>query len=455
MSNLMRSVSGLRGIVGKDLTEEVVRRYAGAFGSFLRSRGGHKVALARDSRASGPLFARAAAEALAASGVNVVDLGMVPTPTAQMAVEVGELAGGIVVTASHNPVEWNALKFMGPGGRFLSKQEAAEFFRLVDAPPARTAAKDIARGAVTSDAGAVDRHLDRLFSLPWLDLAPIRARHYAVALDCVRGAGATVMPKLLERLGCTVHTINLEPDGKFPREPEPIPEHLGELGELVRRTKADIGIAVDPDVDRCALVDETGAPIGEDYTLAFAVRAVLSRRQGAVVANLSTSLVVDDAARAFGQSVDRSPVGEANVVERMLKTGAVVGGEGNGGVILPAVHLGRDAPVGTALALLLLTDSGLTVSDIVNSSPRYAIVKTKVARPEGSLDAWYAALRRSLPGSSADVQDGLRLATADRWIHVRPSGTEPVVRIIAEAPSRALAEELIGRGRRALEEARG
>jgi phosphomannomutase len=212
---------------------------------------------------------------------------------------------------------------------------------------------------------------------------------------------------------------------------------------------------VDPDVDRCALVDETGAPIGEDYTLAFAVRTVLSRRAGAVVANLSTSLVVDDAAKAFGRTVERAPVGEANVVERMLKSGAVVGGEGNGGVILPAVHLGRDAPVGTALALLLLADSGLTVSDIVNSSPRYAIVKTKVARPKGSLDAWYAALKRSLPGSSADEQDGLRLATADRWIHVRPSGTEPVVRIIAEAPSRALAEDLIGRGRSALEVARG
>lgn len=454
-TQLMRSVSGLRGIVGKDLTEEVVRRYAGAFGSFLRSRGGHQVVLARDSRASGPMFAKAAAESLAASGVNVVDLGMVPTPTAQMAVEVGELAGGIVVTASHNPVEWNALKFMGPGGRFLSKQEAAEFFALVDAPTgAKAAAKDAARGKVTTDSGAVDRHLDRLFSLPWLDLSPIRARRYTVALDCVRGAGATVMPKLLERLGCKVHTINLEPDGKFPREPEPIPEHLGELGELVKRTKADIGIAVDPDVDRCALVDETGAPIGEDYTLAFAVRAVLSRREGAVVANLSTSLVVDDAAKAFGGKVDRAPVGEANVVERMLKAGAVVGGEGNGGVILPAVHLGRDAPVGAALALLLLADSGLKVSDIVNSSPRYAIVKTKVARPRGALDAWYAALRKALPGATADEQDGLRLALADRWIHVRPSGTEPVVRIIAEAPGRAMAEELIGRGNSALELAR-
>ena len=453
MSNLMRSVSGLRGIVGEDLTEDVVRRYAGAFGAFLRGRGGHQVALARDSRRSGPAFARAAAEALAGSGMNVVDLGMVPTPTAQMAVETAGLAGGIIVTASHNPVEWNALKFMGPGGRFLSRQEASEFFALVDAP-ARGAATDAAHGAITTDEGAVERHLDRLFSLPWLDLAPVRARRYTVALDCVRGAGATVMPRLLERLGCAMHAIHLEPDGQFPREPEPIPEHLGELGDLVRRTRADIGIAVDPDVDRCAIVDETGAPIGEDYTLAFAVRAVLSRMRGGVVANLSTSLVVDDAARAFGGSVERAPVGEANVVERMLAVGAVVGGEGNGGVILPAVHLGRDAPVGTALALVLLSDSGLKVSDVVNSAPRYAIVKAKVARPEGALEPWYETLRRALPGAAADGQDGLRLATADRWIHVRPSGTEPVVRIIAEAPTRRAAEDLIERGKRALEEAR-
>jgi len=444
-------VWGQRGGLGRVQSGEVVRRYAGAFGAFLRSRGGRAVVLARDSRQSGPAFAAAAAESLAASGVDVIDLGMVPTPTAQMAVETGGLAGGIVVTASHNPVEWNALKFMGPGGRFLTKSEAGAFFALVDGDAPLPAAPS--RGTVTLDAGAVDRHLERLFALPWLDLSTVKARRFTVALDCVRGAGATAMPKLFEALGCLVHAINLEPDGRFPREPEPIPEHLGELGALVRETRADIGIAVDPDVDRCAIVDERGEPIGEDYTLAFAVRAVLARKRGPVVTNLSTSLVVDDAARAFGQTVDRSPVGEANVVERMSARGAVVGGEGNGGVILPDVHLGRDAPVAAALALALLADSGATVSGIVNSAPRYAIVKAKVARPAGSLEPWYASLREMVPGAGADLQDGLRLATADRWIHVRPSGTEPVVRIIAEAPTRAAAQELIRRGESALEEA--
>ena len=447
----MRSVSGLRGIVGEDITDDVVRRYAGAFGAFLRSRGGKVVALARDSRQSGPRFAAVAAQALAESGIDVMDLGMAPTPTAQMAVETGNLAGGIIVTASHNPVEWNALKFMGPGGKFLSKADAASFFEIVDS--GKPIERASASGSITPDMGGVERHLARLYELPWLDVGKIKTARFTVALDCVRGAGATVMPKLLEDLGCTVHAINLEPDGRFPREPEPIPEHLGELGEFVRSTKADIGIAVDPDVDRCALVDEKGRPIGEDYTLAFAARAVLPRLPGAVVTNLSTSLVVDDAAKANGSKVERAPVGEANVVERMAALKAVIGGEGNGGVILPAVHAGRDAPIAATLALMLLADAGKPVSQIVDSAPRYAIVKAKLARPSGSLEAWYDRLRAKLPDATADTQDGLRLASSDRWIHVRPSGTEPVVRIIAEAPTQSLAEDLITRGRAALHEA--
>jgi len=443
----MRSVSGLRGIVGEDLVPAVVERYGAAFGAFVAARGGKTVALARDSRQSGPAFAAAASAGLRRAGVDVVDLGMVPTPTAQLAVELMRLDGGIVVTASHNPVEWNALKFIGAGGRFLGKDDADAFFALVDAgaAPAGTRA-----GGERREDGAVRAHLDRVLALPRLDLGAVRARRFRVALDCVRGAGATVMPALLEALGCEMHGINLEPDGRFPREPEPIPEHLGELGDLVRRTGADIGLAVDPDVDRLALVDETGRPIGEDYTLAFAVRTVLARRKGPVVTNLSTSLVVDDAARAFGVAVERAPVGEANVVTRMAAAGAVVGGEGNGGVILPDVHLGRDAPVAATLALALLAAARTPVSAIVNSAPRYTILKAKIPRPDGSLEPAYAALAAAVRGAAADRQDGLRLALADRWVHLRPSGTEPVVRIIAEAPSRGEAAELIERGRAAL-----
>jgi len=445
----MRSVSGLRGIVGEDLVPAVVTRYAEAFGAYVASRGGRAVALARDSRQSGPSFVAAAAQGLLAAGVDVVDLGMVPTPTAQLAVETvdGGLGGGIVVTASHNPVEWNALKFVGPGGRFLDKAEAERFFALVDAGGSHAAARS---GTRRADDGAVRRHLERVLALPWLDLGAIRRRRFRVALDCVRGAGATIMPPLLDALGCEVVAINLEPDGRFPREPEPIPEHLGELGALVRERGSDVGIAVDPDVDRLALVDETGRPIGEDYTLAFAVRAVLAQRRGPVVTNLSTSLVVDDAAREAGGSVERAPVGEANVVERMAARGAVIGGEGNGGVILPEVHLGRDAPVAATLALALLAGRAVTVSALVDSAPRYTIVKAKVPRPSGSLERCYAALSAVLKGAAEDRQDGLRLAFADRWVHVRPSGTEPVVRVIAEGPSREAAERLVEQGTAAL-----
>jgi len=447
----MRSVSGLRGIVGADLVPAVVERYGAAFGAFVAARGGRTVALARDSRQSGPAFVAAASAGLRRAGVDVVNLGMVPTPTAQLAVELMRLDGGIVVTASHNPVEWNALKFIGKGGRFLGKPDVESFFALVDAgrevPGARA-------GAERGDDGAVRAHLDRVLGLAWLDLAAVRRRRFRVALDCVRGAGVTIMPALLEALGCEVHGIHLEPDGRFPREPEPIPEHLGELGELVRRTRSDLGLAVDPDVDRLALVDETGRPIGEDYTLAFAVRTALAHRKGPVVTNLSTSLVVDDAAREYGVAVERAPVGEANVVERMAAAGAVVGGEGNGGVILPEVHLGRDAPVAATLALSLLAARGGPVSATVNSAPRYTILKAKIPRPAGSLEPAYAALAAAVPGASEDRQDGLRLALADRWVHLRPSGTEPVVRIIAEAPSRAEAEALIARGRAALTEGR-
>jgi len=445
----MRSVSGLRGIVGADLVPSVVERYGAAFGTFVRGRGGHTVALARDSRESGPAFLAAASAGLRGAGADVVNLGMVPTPTAQLAVELMRLDGGIVVTASHNPVEWNALKFIGSGGRFLAKPDVEALFALADAGGSVAQA---GTGGERREEGAVRAHLDRVLGLSWLDLAAVRRRRFRVALDCVRGAGSAIMPALLEALGCEVHGIHLEPDGRFPREPEPIPEHLGELGELVRRTRSDLGLAVDPDVDRLALVDEAGRPIGEDYTLAFAVRAALAHRKGPVVTNLSTSLVVDDAARAFGVAVERAPVGEANVVERMAAAGAVIGGEGNGGVILPEVHLGRDAPVAATLALALLAARGTPVSALVNSAPRYTIVKTKIPRPAGPLEPAYAALAASVPGASEDRQDGLRLALADRWVHVRPSGTEPVVRIIAEAPSRAEAEALIERGRSALSE---
>lgn len=309
-------------------------------------------------------------------------------------------------------------------------------------------------GEVREDAGAIDRHLDAIVALPMIDVTAIRRRGFHVALDCVRGAGATAMLPLLERLGCRVTGINLEADGRFPRAPEPVPENLGELGRLVRTSGADIGLAVDPDVDRLALVDETGTPIGEDYTLAFAIRAVLGRRSSStqppvVVMNLSTSLVVEDAARAAGARVIRAPVGEANVARAIRDQGAVIGGEGNGGVMLPALHIGRDAPLGVALILHLLAANGVRVSEVVAASPRYTIVKAKGPRgPE--LRPLYDRLRQRFADGAADERDGLRLSWPDRWLHVRPSGTEPIVRLIAEAPSGDAAEALVAAARELL-----
>jgi phosphomannomutase len=452
---LMVGVSGIRGIVGKDLTDEVVGRYARAFGLWAKGRK-PVVVVGRDARESGPAFERAVVDGLGSVGCAVVKVGLVPTPTVQLAVEHHAAGGGIAITASHNPIEWNALKFIGPDGIFLDGADGARVLELVGeggGGGGRT-------GKVTTDEGAVERHLDAVLKLPAVDVEWIRKRKFTVALDAVRGAGGPVMRALLERLGCEVAGINLETDGRFPRSPEPVPENLGGLSTLVRRAGAALGIAVDPDVDRLAIVDESGTPIGEDYTLAFAVRAVLGgkREMGngkrVVVCNLSTSLVVEDAARECGAEVVRTPVGEVHVARAILRLKAVIGGEGNGGVMYPALHAGRDAPVAAGLLLTLLARSGKRVSELVAAAPRYTIVKAKVERGAGSreqgLTRVYAELQRRFPDARADTQDGLRLAWRDRWLHVRPSNTEPIIRLIAEAPSGADggAQELVDEARR-------
>jgi len=450
---LMVGVSGIRGIVGKDLTEEIVGRYARALGLWARERK-PLVVVGRDARESGPAFERAVVDGLVSVGCSVVTVGLVPTPTVQLAVEHHVAGGGIAITASHNPIEWNALKFIGPDGIFLDEADGARVQKLVGEDGGGRGRT----GKVTTDDGAVERHLDAVLKLPAVDVERIRKRKFTVALDAVRGAGGPVMRALLERLGCEVTGINLETDGRFPRPPEPVPENLGGLSTLVTRVGAALGIAVDPDVDRLAIVDENGVPIGEDYTLAFAVRAVLGRNRDTgsgkrvVVCNLSTSLVVEDAARECGADVVRTPVGEVHVARALLRLGAVIGGEGNGGVMYPALHAGRDAPVAAALLLTLLARDGRRVSEVVAAAPRYAIVKAKMERgtrnAERGLEDVYATLRKRFPEASADTQDGLRLAWRDRWLHVRPSNTEPIIRLIAEAPSGAGAQELVDEARR-------
>jgi phosphomannomutase len=448
-SALMISVSGIRGRVGFGLSPEVVARYAAGFGAWAlrtrETRDAQTVVLGRDSRVSGPLFHQVARAALESVGASVIDVGLTTTPTLQMAVEHHHAAGGLCITASHNPIEWNALKCVGPAGLFLNAEEGAAMRAVIDGGIPYAQWDHL--GTTRFDPDAIARHLQSVLDLPFVDVPAIRARGFRVAYDACRGAGGAIIPRLLEQLGCEIHAINLETDGKFPRPPEPIPENLGDLERLVKDTGAQIGFATDPDVDRLAVVSDDGRAIGEDYTLAFACRVVLRHRKGHVVTNLSTSRVVDDAAAEYGQRVIRAPVGEVNVALRIVEERAAIGGEGNGGVILPELHLGRDAPLGVALLLQMLLEDPRPVSRIVADAPRYAIIKDKLARPNAPLDTVYAALRAAFPGAEVDVQDGLRLGWRDRWVHVRPSGTEPVVRVIAEAPTHADAQKLVDGGR--------
>jgi len=460
MSNtLMVGVSGIRGIVGTDLTPENVARYAAAFGVWAKNgkrevgRGKRAlIVVGRDARTSGPMLQAAAVAGLQSVGVDIVDIGLTTTPTIQLAVEHHRARGGIILTASHNPIEWNALKFVGADGIFLDTEDGARV-RDLAAGDSLPRADWSGLGQVLEDDASITRHLDAILKLKAIDVRAIKKRRFRVALDCVRGAGGAIMPELLERLGCKVVAINLETDGRFPRPPEPIPANLTALGKLVRSQKADLGVAVDPDVDRLAVVDERGRAIGEDYTLAFAVRALLGKRQagrgkrGPVVVNLSTSLVVDDAARDGGAEVLRAPVGEAHVARMILGTRSPIGGEGNGGVMYPALHAGRDAPLAAALVLALLARVKRKVSEIVAAHPQYVIVKGKVPRG-AALDRVYRALQSRYPDAGVNTDDGLRLAWKDRWLHVRPSNTEPIIRLIAEAPTGADAELLVEEGRR-------
>ncbi|MDB4886429.1 MAG: Phosphoglucosamine mutase, archaeal-related protein [Gemmatimonadetes bacterium] len=451
---LMVSVSGIRGRVAEALTPEVVARYAAAFGAWSIAQGtSRQIVVGRDSRVSGPMFHRIVVGTLQLVGADVIDIGLTTTPGCQLSVEHHHAAGGLMLSASHNPIEWNALKLIGSSGLFLEAGQGLAMRALLDTGIPYATWQDI--GSVTDDPDAARRHLQAVVGIPYVDVAAIRARKFKVALDCVRGAGATIMPMLLEHLGCEVVAINMEPDGRFPREPEPIPENLHELERLVKDSGADIGFAVDPDVDRLALVADGGRAIGEDFTLALAARVVLRHRKGPLVTNLSTSLVVEDAAREAGAEIVRAPVGEVNVAVRMRELRAPIGGEGNGGVILPEVHLGRDAPIGAALLLQLLVEEGRSLSALVASLPRYVIVKDKLDRPNASLDTVYGALTQAFPDAVADTQDGLRLAWPDRWVHVRPSGTEPIVRVIAEAPDEAGARELVRRSRVPLDALKG
>jgi phosphomannomutase len=429
----MAGVSGVRGILGRGLDAAVAAAHASAF---ARMQGEGPIVVGRDPRAGGELLLEAVREGLTSAGRTVIDLGIVPTPTLIMNTALLEAAGGIMITASHNPVEWNGLKFADPAGRYLTPEASQTLFDLVTSGSTEEA--NAGPGAVVTDALSGRRHADRVVAATGVDMEAVSRADFTVVVDGVNGAGSWLIPEFLEEHGVTVHRLYCEPDGSFPRAAEPLPSALVDLGETVVETGADLGLGLDPDGDRLALVGPDGAAAGEESTLALAARRVLSMTSGPVVTNLSTSRMLDDVCEAAGVSLIRTPVGEINVVEGMLSCSAVIGGEGNGGVIHPEVVLGRDALTASALLLSAMAGDGVDYPTLRASIPSYAMRKERYAMPAGGVEQLRDHLpsaATSFPDAQIDERDGLRMEWKDRWVHVRPSNTEPIVRVISEAPS--------------------
>jgi phosphomannomutase len=429
-SQLLFSVAGARGIVGKTIDADVVTRLTLAYCSILPAGA---VVVGRDTRPSGESFANSVIGAVTSTGRDIIDVGIATTPTVEIVTERTDAVAGIIVTASHNPIEWNALKFLDHRGIFITKDVGTKLHaayqanRFLSADGTRT-------GKITNYKTAAREHIDLILALDVIDVTAIRRKKFTVVLDCINGAGSVIAPQLLEGLGARVIPLNCVPDGNFYRDPEPRPENLRDLADAVKKSSAQLGLATDPDADRLALVDENGNAISEEYTLALATDIVLEKHRGPVVVNLSTSAWIDHVAQTHGVAVYRTPVGEAHVVDKMLTQGAVVGGEGNGGVIYPALHAGRDAMLGMALILQLLAARDATVSDVVGTYPPLMISKDKVAlRGAFAPNRISDALRPSNP-VTLDTQDGVKATFADGWIHLRVSNTEGIVRVIAEGP---------------------
>jgi phosphomannomutase len=443
----MISISGVRGVVGPALNAEVVCSMAAAFGTWAPPG---SIVVGRDSRVSGPVLRHAVVAGLLSTGHDVIDLGIATTPTTEILVTTHGAAGGVIITASHNPEPWNALKLLARTGLFLSAEEGAAVMDIWRQERAQHRAWD-ALGTLSEDTAAAEVHIRSILDLPWLDRERLAARRPHVVLDCANGAGGVVAPELLRRLGAQVTEMNCEPTGRFARRPEPTPAHLTELAARVRELGADVGFATDPDVDRLGIVSETGEALSEEYTLALAADWLLARQPAPVVVNLSTTSALDDVCRRRGVPLFRTPVGEANVVARMLEVGAVIGGEGNGGVILPMLHPGRDALVGMALILQSLTDSGRSLSQLHADLPQYHMIKRSLPLVRPVDDAELAEIARSEFGGSIDTADGVKVTLPEGWVHLRRSNTEPIVRAIAESRSAETAESLVERALRRFE----
>jgi phosphomannomutase len=431
------SISGVRGVIGESLTPTLLTRFAQAFGTYIGAR---TIVIGRDPRTSGEMVKQAVIAGLLSSGCHVLDIGMCPVPTIQLLVRHHRAHGGIAITASHNPAEWNALKFIGQGGFFLNTGQARELLDIYHQGEYTRVGGAEMRG-VAEASGATDLHIQTIMDA--LGPLPTREKKLRVVLDACNGAGSLVGPKLLEALGAEVITINATPNGSFPRPAEPLAENLGDLCAAVKAQRADVGFAQDMDADRLAIVSEAGVAIGEEYTLLLATVQVLGKTPGAVVANLSTTSALDEVVRGFGCSLYLSKIGEVNVTEEMQKQGAVIGGEGNGGVIYPRINFARDSLVGMALILHLLAETGQTITELVNTLPQFAMIKEKLACPSDKISAVLRMLRQEYAAYPMDLRDGVKVNLPDGWFLVRGSNTEPIIRVIAEAPSETTAREIL------------
>ena len=427
----------MRGVVGESLTPGLLTRFAQAFGTYV---GMGTIVIGRDTRTSGEMVRQAVVAGLLSSGCRVLDLDVCPVPTVQLLVRERRARGGIAITASHNPPEWNALKFTNSAGLFLTATQARQLLDIYHQGEYAKVAGAEMRG-VEPVTWALDFHVKTILDV----LGPLLrgARRLRAVVDCCNGAGSVVAPGLLEALGAEVVAINATPDGLFPRGAEPVPENLGALCAAVREHGADVGFAQDMDADRLAVVSELGEAVGEEYTLVLAARYVLGKEPGPVVANLSTTSALDAVARERGCPVFRSKIGEANVTEEMARQGAVIGGEGNGGVIFPRINFARDSLVGMALVLHLLAESGRTVSELMAELPPSFTLKEKLSCRSDRIGRVLKTVREAYAGRPMDLRDGVKVTTDDGWFLVRGSNTEPIVRLVAEARSEARAEELI------------
>lgn len=446
--SLMVSISGIRGIVGESLTPETIVKYAAGFAEYCK-RG--TIIVGRDGRITGKSIADIVVATLLQMGCKVVSLGICPTPTVGLAIEKMHAAGGIVITASHNPMIWNGLKFIGSSGMFLNGEENRQFWAISDQGNF-SYKKWNDQGTLTEDPDFINEHINTILALPCIKRTEIAGRKLKVVVDCVNTAGGNIVPKLLRELGCEVIEMNCEISGIFSHTPEPIPENLTDLSARVIKEKADLGIAVDPDVDRLVLITEEGKPFVEEYTIVSTTKFILEaekqmgRTDHIVVVNLSTTRAVEDVAKEYGAKVYRTPVGEINVASRMKQLHSVIGGEGSGGVILPEVHLGRDAIVGIGLFMQLLANFGGKASALKASLPQYEIVKNKIElgtlKPDEILKRLHEKYSKT---ETTNFDDGLKIDFPASWVHLRKSNTEPIIRIIAEAKTRDEAAQLVDR----------